>query len=123
VKLARDAAEAAAHASRILGMTIKGLTVRQVLVAPAADIASESYVGVIVDRASQRPVLMVSGAGGIDIEGVAARTPDRIHRLAVDTSYGILTRQATTLGFHLYRESAQGRAAGDVRQSRHVAAR
>src|SRR2546426_5979687 len=71
---------------------------------PAADIASESYVGVIVDRASQRPVLMVSGAGGIDIEEVAARTPDRIHRLAVDPRYGLLPHQALGLALHLYRD-------------------
>ena len=63
VKLARDPADAAAHAARILGMSIKGLVVQRVLVAPAAEITAESYVGMIVDRASQRPVLMVSGAG------------------------------------------------------------
>ena len=121
VKLARDAAEAAAHASRILGMTIKGLTVRQVLVAPAADIASESYVGVIVDRASQRPVLMVSGAGGIDIEEVAARTPDRIHRLAVDPRYGLLPHQALGLALHLYRDVGQARAAADIMRKLYAA--
>src|SRR6266571_9576209 len=93
-------------------MTIKGLTVRQVLVAPAADIASESYVGIIVDRASQRPVLMVSGAGGIDIEEVAARTPDRIHRLAVDPRYGLLPHQALGLALHLYRDVGQAREIG-----------
>jgi len=121
VKLARDASEAAAHASRILGMTIKGLTVRQVLVAPAADIASESYVGVIVDRASQRPVLMVSGAGGIDIEEVAARTPDRIHRLAVDPRYGLLPHQALGLALHLYRDVGQARAAADIMRKLYAA--
>jgi len=55
VKLAANAGEAAAHAAKILGMTIKGLMVRRVLVAPAADIASESYVGVIVDRTRSGP--------------------------------------------------------------------
>ena len=121
VKLARDASEAAEHAARILGMTIKGLTVRQVLVAPAADIASESYVGIIVDRASQRPVLMVSGAGGIDIEEVAARTPDRIHRLAVDPRYGLLPHQALGLALHLYRDVGQARAAADIMQKLYAA--
>src|SRR6266571_1782691 len=82
VKLADGADAAKAAASAILGMTIKGLTVHKVLVAPAAEIASESYVGIVVDRASQRPVLMVSAAGGIDIEEVAAKTPEKIHRLA-----------------------------------------
>ena len=60
VKLAKDAAEARAHEEAILGMKIKGLTVEKVLVVPAVDIASESYVGVIVDRASERAVMMVS---------------------------------------------------------------
>jgi succinyl-CoA synthetase beta subunit len=121
VKLAKDAAEAEAVAGRILGMTIKGLTVHQVLVAPAADIASESYVGVIVDRVSQRPVLMVSAAGGIDIEEVAAKTPERIHRLAVDPRYGLLPHQALGLGFALYRDVAQARAAADIMQRLYAA--
>jgi len=89
VKLARTPEEARAVAERIVGMTIKGLVVQRVLVAQAADIASESYVGIIVDRASKRPVVMVSPAGGIDIEEVAATTPDRIRRLAVDPRYGL----------------------------------
>jgi succinyl-CoA synthetase beta subunit len=114
VKLARDPVEAAAHAGRILGMTIKGLTVRKVLIVPAADIASESYVGIVVDRTSQRPVLMVSAAGGIDIEEVAARTPGKIHRLAVDPRYGLLPHQALGLAFRLYRDVAQARAAAEI---------
>ena len=63
VKLAKTPDEAEALATKILGMTIKGLTVQKVLVVPATDIASESYLGVIVDRESQRPMLMVSAAG------------------------------------------------------------
>lgn len=116
VKLARDAADAAAQAGKILGMTIKGLTVHGVLVAPAADIASESYVGIVVDRASQRPVLMVSAAGGVDIEQVAAETPERIHRLAVDPRYGVLPHQALGLALKLYRDVTQARAAADIMQ-------
>ena len=121
VKLAKTAAEAEAHARAILGMTIKGLTVQKVLVAPAADIASESYVGIIVDRASQRPVLMVSAAGGIDIEEVAAKTPEKIHRLAVDPRYGLLPHQALSLGFALYQDVAQARAAADIMQKLYTA--
>ena len=116
VKLADGADAAQAAASAILGMTIKGLTVHKVLVAPAAEIASESYVGILVDRASQRPVLMVSGAGGIDIEEVAAKTPEKIHRLAIDPRYGLLPHQALGLGFKLYRDVAQARAAADIMQ-------
>ncbi|HLQ69611.1 MAG TPA: ADP-forming succinate--CoA ligase subunit beta [Gemmatimonadales bacterium] len=121
VKLAKTAAEAEAHAKAILGMTIKGLTVHKVLIAPAAEIASESYVGIIVDRASQRPVLMVSPAGGIDIEEVAAKTPEKIHRLAIDPRYGLLPHQALTLGFTLYSDVKQARAAADIMQKLYVA--
>jgi len=121
VKLAKTAGEAEAHARAILGMTIKGLTVQKVLVAPAAEIASESYVGIIVDRASQRPVLMVSPAGGIDIEEVAAKTPEKIHRLAVDPRYGLLPHQALGLGFELYRDVTQARAAADIMQKLYAA--
>ena len=116
VKLAEDATEAAAHARQILGMTIKGLVVRKVLVAPAAHIASESYVGMIVDRGSQRPVLMVSAAGGVDVELVAAETPTQIQRLPVDPRYGLLSHQALGLALKLYRDVAQARAAADIMQ-------
>ncbi len=121
VKLAANPTEAAAHAAKILGMTIKGLTVQRVLVAPAADIASESYVGIIVDRTSQRPVLVVSAAGGIDIEEVAARTPEKIQRLAVDPRYGLLAHQALGLALQLYRDIAQARAAADIMQRLYAA--
>jgi succinyl-CoA synthetase beta subunit len=121
VKLAADPAEARKHAEKILGMTIKGLTVQKVLVAPAADIASESYAGVILDRASQRPVMMVSPAGGVDIEDVAAKTPDKIMKLPVDPRYGLLPHQAMRLGFFLYRDLAQVRAAAGVLQQLYAA--
>ena len=116
VKLAKTAAEAETHAKAILGMKIKGLTVQKVLIAPTAEIASESYVGIIVDRASQRPVLMVSPAGGIDIEEVAAKTPEKIQRLPVDPRYGLLPHQALSLGFFLYKDVKQARAAADIMQ-------
>jgi succinyl-CoA synthetase beta subunit len=116
VKLARDAAEAGAHAAKILGMTIKGLTVERVLVAPAVDIASETYVGIVVDRAAQRPVLMVSAAGGVDIEAVAAERPEQIQRLPVDPRYGLLPHQALGLALTLYRDVARARLAADVMQ-------
>ena len=83
VKLARDPEEAREHAAKILGMSIKGLVVQKVLVVPAADIASESYVGLIMDRETQRPVFMVSAAGGMDIEEVAATTACELFRTKV----------------------------------------
>jgi succinyl-CoA synthetase beta subunit len=114
VKLAKDAAEARAHAEAILGMQIKGLTVEKVLVAPAEEIATESYVGVIVDRASQRPVIMVSPAGGVDIEEVAATTPEKIFKTAIDPRFGLLTHQAMALAFHLYDDVKQVRRAAAI---------
>lgn len=111
VKLAKTPTEAAGHASRILGMTIKDLVVGKVLVVPAVEIATEAYVGLILDRETQRPVFMVSPAGGMDIEEVAAATPEKIHRLAVDPRYGLLPHQALGLAFRLYHDFKQVRAA------------
>ena len=102
VKLATSPAEAREVAGRILGMRINGLTVHQVLVTAAADIATEAYVGIILDRASRKPVVMVSPAGGIDIEEVAAKTPDKILKLPIDTRYGLQPYQASELGFFLF---------------------
>ncbi len=121
VKLAKDAAEARAVAEKILGMTIKGLTVEKVLVAPAVDIASESYVGVIVDRETQRPVLMVSPEGGVDIEEVAAKTPDKIFKLTVDPRFGLMPYQAMALAFELYDDLQQVRQAASVMQRLYTA--
>jgi succinyl-CoA synthetase beta subunit len=102
VKLARTPAEAKAHAEKILGMDIKGLTVEKVLVTPAEDIASEAYVGLLVDRAKQAATFIVSAAGGIDIETVAKETPDKVRKLAVDPRYGLLPHQALWLANFLY---------------------
>jgi succinyl-CoA synthetase beta subunit len=102
VKLAKTPAEAKEIASKILGMKINGLTVYTVLVTAAADIASEAYVGIILDRATKKPVFMVSPAGGIDIEEVAAKTPEKILKLPIDTRYGLQPYQASELGFFLF---------------------
>jgi succinyl-CoA synthetase beta subunit len=114
VKLAKTPEEAREVAGRILGMQIKGLTVQKVLVTDAADIASEAYVGVILDRASKKPVFMESPAGGIDIEEVAAKTPEKIMRLPIDTRYGLMPFQAMELGFFLYSDAAKARAAAKI---------
>jgi len=102
VKLAKSPAEAKEIASKILGMKINGLTVYTVLVTAAADIATEAYVGIILDRATKKPVFMVSPAGGIDIEEVAAKTPEKILKLPIDTRYGLQPYQASELGFFLF---------------------
>ena len=89
-------------------MQIKGLTVEKVLVTAAADIASEAYVGIILDRASKKPVFMVSPAGGIDIEEVAANDAREDHQLPVDPRYGLQPYQAMRLGFFLYDDIEEG---------------
>ena len=121
VKLAKTPQETRDIASKILGMQIKGLTVHKVLVTPAADIATEAYVGIIVDRASKRPVFMVSPAGGIDIEEVAAKTPDKITRLPVDPVYGLMGFQALQMGLFLYSDIKQARAAAKIMQQLYTA--
>ncbi|HET7464243.1 MAG TPA: ADP-forming succinate--CoA ligase subunit beta [Longimicrobium sp.] len=114
VKLAKNPQEAKEKAAAILGMQIKGLTVNKVLVAPAEDIASEAYVGIILDRASKAPVWMVSAAGGVDIEEVAATDPEKIIKLRVDPRYGFLPHQAYSLATKLYTDVKQQRAAAQI---------
>ena len=84
-------------ASRILGMDIKGLTVQKVLVTPAIDIKEEYYIGVVMDRSTQAPVVMVSAAGGIDIEQVAEETPEKIIKQPIDVRWELLPYQARDL--------------------------
>jgi succinyl-CoA synthetase beta subunit len=107
VKLARTPEEAEQHASTILGMNIKGLTVRKVLIDPAARIENEIYLGVTTDRAARRTVVMASAAGGVDIEEVAATTPERIYRVHVDPFLGLREYQARDIacGIGLPRET------------------
>jgi succinyl-CoA synthetase beta subunit len=116
VKLAESPEQAERVAGQILGMKIKGLTVTKVLIAPASEIASEAYVGVIVDRATRSPVFMVSPAGGIDIEEVAAKTPEKIFKQPVDARYGLLPHQAMALAFRLYADVALVRQAAEILQ-------
>jgi succinyl-CoA synthetase beta subunit len=121
VKLAQSPAEAKELAAKILALHIKGLPVQKVLVTPAADIASEAYVGIILDRASKKPVFMVSPAGGIDIEEVAAKTPEKILKLPIDTRYGVQPYQASRLGFFLFDDVKKVRAAAKIMQQLYTA--
>ncbi|MCZ6825121.1 MAG: ADP-forming succinate--CoA ligase subunit beta [Gemmatimonadetes bacterium] len=114
VKLAADPEEARDAAGVILGMEIKGLRVRKVLVAPTADIATEAYVGIVMDRVSQRPVMMVSPEGGVDIEEVAETTPEAIFKETIDPRYGLLNHQATRLAYRLFSDPSLARAAAGV---------
>jgi len=101
VKLARTAEDARDAASAILGLDIRGHVVRKVLVAPAADIAQEFYLGVTLDRTRRQNVMMASAEGGVDIEEVARERPDRIVRSLVDPFLGLHPWQARQIGFAL----------------------
>jgi succinyl-CoA synthetase beta subunit len=97
-------------------MKIKGLEVRKVLIYKALDIESEAYLGVIVDRAQQVPVVMVSPAGGVDIEQVARETPEKIHKLSVDPLFGLRPYQARELAWRLYDDADIALAAAKILQ-------
>ena len=81
--------EARAAAQRVLGMNIKGLIVEKVLVVSKIDIKEEYYLGIVLDRKSQSPVVMVSKEGGIEIEEVAAKTPEKIIQYPIDMHWGL----------------------------------
>ena len=98
VKLASSAAEARDVGSKILGMDIKGITVKKVLVGAAADIVKEYYLGAIIDRSISRITLMASAEGGVEIEEVARQNPGAIHRVSADPLLGLLAFQARALG-------------------------
>ncbi len=97
IKVAKTPDEAEQVAARILGMNIKGLTVKKVLVDPAADIRKEMYLGMTLDRARHRVVVMASSEGGVDIEEVAAKTPEKILMVPVDPCLGLKEYQARDL--------------------------
>jgi succinyl-CoA synthetase beta subunit len=101
VKVAKSMADVRSYASSILGMQLKthqtgpeGQKVRRLLVEEGADIKKELYVGLVVDRGTQRVVLMVSSEGGMDIEEVAAHTPEKIHKVAIDPVLGLTDADA-----------------------------
>ena len=89
VKLANSPEEAAEHAANILGMDIKGFTVNKVLIDEQSAIDHEIYLAVLIDRAARRPMIMASAAGGMDIEAVAAETPEKIIKVHIDPSVGV----------------------------------
>jgi succinyl-CoA synthetase beta subunit len=101
VKLAGSPDEAEAIAVQILGMDIKGFTVRKVLVGPAADIVKEFYLAAVLDRAERRILLMGSAEGGVEIETIAADHPEAILRVHADPTLGLLDFQAREMAFAL----------------------
>ncbi len=99
IKLAKSPDEARQMAQQILGMDIKGLKVEEVLVEAAADIKEEYYIGITTDRAARRNIVMVSAAGGIDIEEVAETSPEKIARLHIDPAIGLQDFQIRQVAF------------------------
>jgi len=89
IKLAQNLDELVEHTNKIFGMNIKGITVKKVLIEKAADIDKELYLGIVIDRARNLPVIMASPAGGIDIEEVAAKTPEKILIIPLKASIGL----------------------------------
>ena len=101
VKLAKSIDEVKQYASQILGMMLithqtgpQGQKVRRLLVEEGADIQQELYLGMVVDRGTQRVCLMASSEGGMDIEEVAAKTPEKIHKVFIDPMKGLLDSDA-----------------------------
>jgi succinyl-CoA synthetase beta subunit len=123
VKLARSLDEVKAHASSILGMQLvthqtgpQGQKVRRLLVEEGADIKKELYVGMVVDRATQRVVLMASSEGGMDIEQVSARTPEKIHKVFIDPGTGLKDAEADDIAVKIGVPTASVAAARGVLQ-------
>ena len=107
IKVAADRDEARAHAEAILGMDIRGLTVHEVWVEAASDIAEEYYTSIVFDRSAKAPLVMLSTQGGMDIEEVAERDPQAIARLHVDPLVGFQS-------FHGRRLAYEADVAADV---------
>ena len=99
IKVAKDAAEAEEHAKAILGMDIRGLTVHELWVEEASDIAAEYYASIVFDRSARAPLVMLSTRGGMDIEAVAEEDPGAIARLHVDPLLGYQDFHGRRLGF------------------------
>ena len=104
VKLADSIAEVRVHADAILGMTlvthqtgVEGTEVKRLLVEEGVPIKDEMYVGLVVDRTSQKVVFMASSEGGTEIESVAAKTPEKIHKVMIEPSTGLTLDEAQLL--------------------------
>jgi succinyl-CoA synthetase beta subunit len=101
VKLAANPEEAAQRAREIIGLDIKGVTVRTVLVAPAADIATEFYLGLILDRSAKAVTVIASAEGGVEIEETARVNPEAILRLSLDPLLGLQEHNVRRVSFFL----------------------
>jgi len=113
IKIAANAEEARAHAGAILGMDIRGLTVHEVWIEAASAIASEYYASLVFDRAAKAPLVLLSTRGGIDIEQVAAETPEAIASLHVDPLLGFQPYHGRRLAYEAGVDADVVRAVGE----------
>ena len=97
VKLAENPQETFEKSAQILGMDIKGHTVKKVMIAQAAPIASEFYLSILLDRANRNFLVMASVAGGMDIEEVAHKTPEKLAKVSIDPNIGITPEIAKSI--------------------------
>ena len=114
IKVAANRDEAREHATAILGMDIRGLTVHEVWVEAASDIASEYYASIVFDRSAKAPLVMLSTKGGMDIEEVADSDPGAIARLHVDPLLGFQDFHARRLAFAAGVDADVVRPVGDL---------
>jgi len=121
IRLAHNPDEAEAVARDILGMEIKGLPVRKVLLDEAADIQQEIYLGIVVDRANRRPVMMASSEGGVEIEEVARSNPDAIKKVTVDPFLGLRGYQTLALAKGIGLADEHRRAFGRIARGLYAA--
>jgi succinyl-CoA synthetase beta subunit len=104
VKIAKTLTEVETVAASILKMEIKGLRVQKILVSECVDIKSEYYLGITIDRAARKPVILASAAGGVEIEEVAKNTPEKIIRAEIDPLLGLLPFQLRNVSLALFSE-------------------
>jgi succinyl-CoA synthetase beta subunit len=101
IRVADDPDQAEQVAAQILGMKIKGLPVKKVLLDEAADIVQEIYLGIVIDRAKRRAVMMASSEGGVEIEEVARSTPERIAQVTIEPFLGLQEYQGRDLAYSI----------------------
>jgi len=105
IKIAKSDSEVKDFADHILGMEIKGIPVKKVLVSEAVSISSESYLGIINDRTEKKTVVMACKEGGVEIEEIARQKPEAIYKVYADPLLGLLSHKAREIGLFLYEDS------------------
>ncbi len=117
IKIARDPDQAHETASRILSSSLKGEPVREVLIQEALQIKEEYYLGITVDRSERKPVVMVSPAGGVEIEEVARLSPQKIFKQHIHPLLGFQNYQALSLAFSLGESKERARSMAKILSS------